>query len=229
MTDGLILNRYRPISEAGSGGFGTVQLAWDTRIQRRVAIKCMSVEDPAMASGADGVAYDAAAVPGLEEARTAAMLSDSNIVGVIDFEVQADTAYLIMEYVDGMTLSRLLAEHNQDITADIVAAVFQAVSHALEIAHENQVLHLDIKPDNVMINRQGQVKVTDFGLAKLSSANGFSQAGGGTIGYMPPEQMRLEPLDERCDEWALAALTYEMIAGKTLSGRRHTPCARCDR
>jgi len=82
------------------------------------------------------------------------------------------------------------------------------------VAHENQVLHLDIKPDNVLINRQGQVKVTDFGLATLSDAMGFGHANGGTIGYMPLEQMRQESLDARCDEWALASLTYEMISGK---------------
>ena len=81
------------------------------------------------------------------------------------------------------------------------------------MAHDNQVLHLDIKPDNVLIDRQGQVKVSDFGLAELSHSAGFGQAEGGTIGYMPLEQMRLEAPDERTDEWALAALTYEMLTG----------------
>lgn len=227
MQDRLILNRYRPISEAGSGGFGTVQVAWDTRIQRRVAIKCMKLDQAAIADNLsdamDGLnrdmddgripAYDAATVPGLEEARTAAMLSDPNIVGVLDFEVQGDTAYLIMEYVDGMTLTQLLDIYGDSLSLDVLGAIFDGVAHALEIAHENQVLHLDVKPDNVLINRQGQVKVTDFGLSKLSGVSGFSHAGGGTIGYMPLEQMRQEPLDARCDEWALAAMTYEMISG----------------
>ncbi|MBQ9021396.1 MAG: serine/threonine protein kinase [Eggerthellaceae bacterium] len=100
------------------------------------------------------------------------------------------------------------------MTPEIVGAVFKSVAHALQVAHENQVLHLDIKPDNVLINRQGEVKVTDFGLSKLSNAEGYERAAGGTIGYMPPEQMNLEAPDARCDEWALAALTYEMIAQK---------------
>jgi len=225
--DRLILNRYRPISQAGAGGFGTVVLAWDTRIQRRVAIKEMQLDPDLMPQGnpdafddfdtdfepAGIPAYDAASIPGLEEARTAAMLTDPNIVGVLDFEVQGDTAYLIMEYVDGMTLTQLLREHGDEVSVDIVGAVFKAIAHALEVAHENQVLHLDIKPDNVLINHQGNVKVTDFGLSKLSGVTGFTQAGGGTIGYMPPEQMRLQPLDVRCDEWALASLAYEMISG----------------
>ncbi len=213
----LILGRYRVISRAGSGGFATVQLAWDTRIQRRVAIKCLRLEKSvaAVAEGRDSISvYDAAIMPGLEEARTAAMLQDPSIVGVLDFEVKDGIAYLIMEYVDGITLSKLMDEYGDQITPDVVAAVFAAVSHALEIAHGNQVLHLDIKPDNVIINHQGQVKVTDFGLSKLSSASGFSKAAGGTIGYMPLEQMRMQPLDARCDEWALASITYEMIAGE---------------
>ena len=251
----LILNRYRPIAQAGSGGFGTVQIAWDTRIQRRVAIKCiqldesqafraMQVEAQAVygdpyaprdpyrnadpygngdsRSSADPYDYDDPAapyavslenLPGLDEARTAAMLSDPNIVGVFDFEVQGTTAYLIMEYVDGTTLTGLLQQYGDRLSLDVIAAIFSAVAHALEVAHENQVLHLDIKPDNVLINRQGQVKVTDFGLATLSDATGFGTAGGGTIGYMPLEQMRQEALDARCDEWALASMTYEMLTG----------------
>lgn len=205
MQDQLILNRYRPISEAGSGGYATVQLAWDTRIQRRVAIKCIQLKEEDVLQGT---------LPGLDEARTAALLNDATIVGVHDFEVQGNIAYLIMEYVDGLTLTQLLKNYGNELTLDAVAAIFSSVARALEIAHENQILHLDIKPDNVLINRQGQVKVTDFGLATLSDALGFSPASGGTIGYMPPEQMRLENLDVRCDEWALASMTYEIFAGK---------------
>lgn len=205
----LILNRYRPLEVAGSGGFATVQVAWDTRIQRRVAIKCLRLDT-----------FGQAATPstprdilGLEEARTAAMLSDSHIVGVYDFEIEGPMAYLIMEYVDGVTLTELMREEGGPLSLDVVTCVFEAVAHALEVAHDNQVLHLDIKPDNVLINRQGQVKVTDFGLAQLSHEAGFGQAAGGTIGYMPLEQMRLEAPDVRTDEWALAALTYQMLTG----------------
>lgn len=319
----LILNRYKPLAKAGAGGFGTVQVAWDTRIQRKVAIKCIplseaellratlpgadaldvspdehgesaiapsahaagsaasstSAVDPAdvppwedlpeeagfagsedaaesaeldeLASAfarrtdsgsADSLRADAfpsqllpgqsvsltdtadpasrplvrtlSRIPGLDEARTAAVLSDSSIVAVHDFEIQDSTAYLIMEYVEGMTLTELLRDHDDRLTLDVVAAVFDAVAHALEVAHANGVLHLDIKPDNILINASGQVKVTDFGLATLADAQGFGVAGGGTIGYMPLEQMRQENLDARCDEWALASVTYEMLAGE---------------
>ena len=275
----LILDRYASLAEAGTGGFSTVQVAWDTRIQRKVAIKCIELEElrapfarrgaprdlssqetvslggldvtgdvPSVTStdvtegtspvtspaaptrlidegGAPTRAlgerddYSAAVraylrVPGLDEARTAAMLSDADIVAVYDFEVRGSTAYLIMEYVEGMTLTQLLEECGDQLTLDIVAAVFSSVAHALDVAHENQVLHLDIKPDNILIDRKGQVKVTDFGLAKLAGAGGFGSAGGGTIGYMPLEQMRGELLDVRCDEWALASVSYEMLTGE---------------
>lgn len=248
------------MGEAGAGGFGTVQVAWDTRIQRKVAIKCIELSEydafraqqpdvaaaPMNAEAEGDEALDAAPlfddeappwedddagfeavldsafvperslahIPGLDEARTAAMLSDANIVTVYDFEVQGTTAYLIMEYVEGTTLTRLLRAHADEISLDVVTAVFTSVAHALQVAHAHQVLHLDIKPDNVLINRQGQVKVTDFGLATLADASGRGTTGGGTIGYMPLEQMRRESLDARCDEWALASLSYEMLTGE---------------
>lgn len=152
-------------------------------------------------------------IPGLEEARTAAHLNDANIVTVYDCEVHGDAAYVVMEYVEGKTLSRVLRELGDDISLDVIAAVFTSVSHALEVAHDNDVLHLDIKPENVIINKKGVVKVTDFGLATLMDASGCATTGGGTIGYMPPEQMRQERLDVRTDEWALASLAYEMLSG----------------
>ncbi|WP_251197506.1 serine/threonine-protein kinase [Anaerotardibacter muris] len=232
----LILDRYQPTYEAGSGGFATVIVAWDTRIQREVAIKCLPLEDatartaeqinagldnfqnPYAAAGDESVSImmdvnfaSQSAIPGLEEARTAALLNDPNIASIYDFEIQGNAAYIIMELVDGISLSDLLEYFPDQIDADIVAAVFKAVSHAIEVAHKNHVLHLDIKPDNVLINTQGQIKVVDFGLARLADGFGYGAATGGTIGYMPPEQMEREELDERCDQWALASLTYEML------------------
>ena len=100
-----------------------------------------------------------------------------------------------------------------EVDPDIVSAVFKAVAKALQVAHAHQVLHLDIKPENVLIDKQGHVKVTDFGLARLAGEAGYGAAEGGTIGYMPPEQMEQRNLSERCDEWALASLAYEMISG----------------
>lgn len=217
--ENLLLGRYRLEGEAGHGGFASVKVAWDTRIQRRVAIKCMPLEEAAEMLPEGGSillgkgSIDTSAVPGLEEARTAAKLSDSSIVQVYDFEVQDGMAYLILEYVDGMTLAEVLHMYPDEVDPDIVSAVFKAVAKALQVAHAHQVLHLDIKPENVLIDKQGHVKVTDFGLARLAGEAGYGAAEGGTIGYMPPEQMEQRNLSERCDEWALASLAYEMISG----------------
>ena len=153
-------------------------------------------------------------IPGLEEARSVAKLSDANIVTVYDCAVEDACAYVIMEYVEGKTLAQIIDEIDDSITLDVVAAVFSAVAHALEVAHGANTLHLDIKPENVIVNSKGVAKVTDFGLAALMDATGSGTTGGGTIGYMPLEQMRQEPLDVRTDEWALASLTYEMLSGE---------------
>lgn len=152
-------------------------------------------------------------IPGLHEARTIAQLNDANIVTVYDCELHGRTIYIIMEYIEGKTLANIMNEVADDIDLDIIAAVFTSVAHALEVAHDAGVLHLDVKPENVVVNSKGIVKVTDFGLATLIDASGKGTAGGGTIGYMPLEQMRQEALDARTDEWALASLTYEMLSG----------------
>lgn len=234
----LILDRYRLLGEAGAGGYGTVMVAKDPRIQRKVAIKAIPLTEidalRAALPGADAVAGSAAIthelsapedaaddldvqalayIPGLDEARTAAMLSDPHIVTVYDVEVRGQTAYLVMEYIEGITLSKLLRDYVDYVTLDMITAVFDAVAGALEKAHAHRVLHLDIKPDNILINKEGQVKVTDFGLATLVDASGVGTTGGGTIGYMPLEQMRREELDVRTDEWSLASVAYEMLVG----------------
>ena len=121
-----------------------------------------------------------------------------------------------MEYVDGMSLAEFL--HRVDghsLTFDEAAAIADALGQALTFAHSNGVLHLDIKPANVLIDHSGNVKLTDFGMARLSSAGGFGGSRGGTIGYMPPEQLDIETgtVDERADVFALACVIYEGLCG----------------
>lgn len=128
------------------------------------------------------------------------MIQDSNIVTVHDFEVDNGFAYIIMEYVEGITLSQFLDQYGDEMTLDMLTCIFNGVAHALEVAHANNVLHLDIKPDNVLIDKKGKVKVTDFGLATLADEYGQGRANAGTIGYMPPEQMRRLALDTRTDQ-----------------------------
>ncbi|MDO5329079.1 MAG: serine/threonine-protein kinase [Coriobacteriia bacterium] len=222
----LILNRYKPIDEAGSGGFATVIAAWDTRVNRKVAIKCIKLD-----TNTFGNIVDAAGehweenVPGLAEARTAAMIQDSNIVTVYDFEIEGDMAYIIMEYVEGMTLTQFLFSYGDEMTLDMATSLITEISHAVVAGHDENVLHLDIKPDNILIDTKGKVKVTDFGLATLADEFGYGTAEAGTLGYMPPEQMRRQGLDARSDEWALACLIYEMLVGKNPFEAKDIPSA----
>ena len=196
----LLFDRYRVISQLDEGGSGTVLLAWDQRIARRVALKRLELAGDRRAAQAS-----------LQEARIAALLQHPHIVQILDFETIEDgsAAYLIMEYLDGITLADVPSE---DLNTDIVAAVIETVGAALSFAHENGVLHLDVKPNNILIDHNGQIKLADFGLSLLSDRSGHHQAEGGTIGYMPLEQLQGRPASAATDQWALAAVLYELCA-----------------
>lgn len=201
--DEILLRRYRVLERRGRGGFGTVCACWDTRLQRRVAIKRLPLAE-----------WGTTAEEALAEARTACMLSHPNIVTVYDFETDDTFAYLVMEYVDGLNLAELLARvEGGRLTPEECAQVLCSVADALGFAHENRVLHLDIKPTNIMVDRKGTVKLADFGMSTLASAAGYGGARGGTVGYMPPEQVRGEMVDERTDVFALAAVVWQALTG----------------
>lgn len=204
MDEGLILGRYRPLAELGEGGHGAVELAFDTKMARRVAIKRI----PVSRRGVELLER----TTGLREARTAALLNHPNIVTVHEWETDDDEAFLIMEHVDGASLSELLDEY-APLEPDEAAAVLGPVADAIEYAHANGVLHLDLKPENVLVTRDGLVKVTDFGVASLTNAAGQAISAGGTLGYMPPEQLRGAVVDARTDAWAYAALAFEVLTG----------------
>ncbi|WP_417119263.1 serine/threonine-protein kinase [Olsenella phocaeensis] len=209
--DQLLLGRYRVMHPGTVGGFGTVLTCWDTRLQRRVAIKRM----PLVAQGT-GAAGTSTVMEALAEARTSSMLAHPNIVTMFDFEADRHWAYLVMEYVDGLTLSELLARvEGGTLTNDECAHLVRSVGDALAFAHENGVLHLDIKPTNIMIERSGTIKLCDFGMATLASATGFGDARGGTVGYMPPEQIEGGLVDERSDIFSLAVVVWQSLTGES--------------
>ena len=203
----LLLGRYRTVETRGTGGFGEVRVCWDTRLDRKVAIKCMPLETaPGMGASTLSEA--------LSEARITSRLTDQNIVTVHDFEVRGGTAYLIMEFVDGMTLAELMSRVEGGVlTYDECAHLLSSLASALDHAHAEGVLHLDIKPSNVFIDAQGNVKLGDFGMASLASAAGWEGARGGTVGYMPPEQLTGDYVDERTDVFALACVCYQALTG----------------
>lgn len=197
----LILDRYRPLADLGSGGFGSVVLAFDTKMARRVAIKRLPLDGGHAPVGRAGLA----------EARTAAMLNHPAIVTVHEWDTDASAAYIVMEDIDGASLADILDERGAPLDDDECAAVLDAVTGAVAFAHANGVLHLDLKPANILVTRDGRVKVADFGIAALTDATGRARGASGTLGYMPPEQLRGEHVDERTDVWALGALLYELL------------------
>ena len=216
-TGAILLKRYRPLETRATGGFGSVEICLDARLQRRVAIKRMPLATPTSTQPAE------TRETALAEARTASMLQHPNIVSVIDFTYDDAYAYLVMEYVDGMSLEEFLAQvDGHSLTYDEAACIGDALVQALSFAHENGVLHLDIKPANVLIDRNGHVKLTDFGMATLSMAAGYGDARGGTVGYMPPEQIIGAAVDERTDIFSLGAVLYESLCG-TAPFRAGTP------
>ena len=209
--DDVLLNRYRIMNERATGGFGTVLTCWDTRLQRRVAIKRLPLASSTTTANAGAASTLQEA---LTEARTSSMLAHPNIVTVFDFEVEGSCAYMIMEFVDGLTLAELLQRVEGGVlTRDEAACLVQSVASALGYAHENGVLHLDIKPTNIMIDHAGTVKLCDFGMATLASAAGYGGARGGTVGYMPPEQIEGDIVDERSDVFSLAVVIWQSLFG----------------
>lgn len=205
--DELMLDRYRVVETRATGGFGEVDVCWDTRLQRRVAIKRIPLfvdEDSEM--------YATSIEDAIAEARTASMLSHPNIVTVYDFETDGQYAYLVMEYVNGLSLSELLQRVEGGVLSfDEASHVLASVAQALSFAHENGVLHLDIKPANILIDRSGTVKLSDFGMAALASAAGYGGARGGTVGYMSPEQIVGDYVDERSDIFSLAVVIWQAL------------------
>lgn len=203
MGEPLISGRYRPLATLGEGGHGSVTLAFDTKMARRVALKHILL--PAGQSGRRPV--------GLAEARTAALLNHPAIVTVHEWEPTPDGALIVMEYVVGASLADVLDGLGGPLDLDETAAVLHAVADAVSFGHANGVLHLDLKPENVLVDRRGFVKVADFGISVLTGADRSGRARGGTPGYMAPEQIRGEPVDGHTDQWALAALVYELLTG----------------
>ena len=179
-------------------------------MQRRVAIKRMPLLGASETPGVLASTVDEA----LSEARTACLLAHPNIVTVHDFEIEGDYAYLVMEFVDGLNLSELLARvEGGYLTYAEASHMVSSLAKALQYAHDNGVLHLDIKPTNIMIDRQGTVKLADFGMATLASAAGYGGARGGTVGYMPPEQVEGMLVDERADIFSLAVVLRQALTG----------------
>jgi serine/threonine-protein kinase len=183
----------------------TVYLATDLRLERRVAIKVMH------GHLADDSEYKARFI---QEARSAARLAHPNVVNVYDQGQDDDTAYLVMEYLPGITLRDLLQEHKV-LTTTQSMDIMEAILSGLAAAHKNGIVHRDLKPENVLLADDGRIKIGDFGLARAATANtATGNALLGTIAYLSPELVMRGVADTRSDIYAVGIMLYEMLAGE---------------
>jgi len=207
---------YAILEQLGAGGMGRVYLANDTRLKRRVALKCLL-------SSKAGSAERRARI--LEEARAAARISHPNVATVYDIIEHDDRAFIVMEYVEGENLATRLRRERLPI--DRVVTIGRQLTAALGAAHAQQIVHRDLKPGNIQITRDGLVKVLDFGVAQaisigspptggvtISSPPVVRRIGGGTPAYMSPEQILERPVDQRADIYSLGVVLFEMTTGR---------------
>ncbi len=199
--------RYQIVKEVGKGSMGVVYQARDPHIERLVAVKVLRP---------DRVTSDDFVKRFLKEARVIGRLSHSNIVAIYDVGEEQGSVYIAMEFLEGVSLSDIIKEKRPDLR-EIVALGVQ-LAETLDYAHQKKVVHRDIKPSNIIVQSDGQVKITDFGIAHVEDANATlqTQAGDimGTPSYMSPEQVLSKPVDGRTDIFSLGVILYEMTAGR---------------
>jgi serine/threonine-protein kinase len=212
------IGRYKIVRELGRGAMGVVYLATDPTIGRPVAIKTIRLGE---VSNAEERARLRERL--FREARSAGVLSHPGIVTIYDMEAQDDLAYIAMEYVNGPTLDQLIS--GQPLPADRMFAILGQAAVALDYAHQKGIVHRDIKPANIMVTEDGLCKITDFGIAKISTNEQFTMTGAivGTPHYMAPEQVQGMAVDGRADQFSLAVITFEMLTGeKPFTGEQLT-------
>ena len=203
----VIDGRYRILSHLADGGMASVYVALDSRLDRRVALKIMR----------PGLATDDVFVERFRsEARSAARLSHPNVVAVYDQGEDDGDVFLAMELVDGKTLRDVIHEE-APLTAREALAILEPILLALRAAHSAGMIHRDVKPENVIVRRDGEVKVADFGLARaIANESATSQTGVllGTVSYLSPEQVETGVADPRSDVYAAGLLLFEMLTGR---------------
>jgi tRNA A-37 threonylcarbamoyl transferase component Bud32 len=228
---GQTLKHYQVEELLGMGGMGVVYRARDTKLQRPVALKLLKPEliaDPGRKSRF------------LVEAQSAAAVTHPAIAQVYDIDEAGGSMFIAMEFVEGRTVSQLIAEGELDLLGSV--AIGLQIAEGLARAHDAQIIHRDIKSDNIMVTRDGHAKLLDFGLAKLLGPDLTETDLGvevsrtltrervhtiagtvmGTTNYMSPEQARGRPLDQRSDLFSLGVVLYEMVTGE-LPFKRETP------
>lgn len=203
----LISGRYRVEAVVGTGGMAVVYRALDLQENRTVAIKVLR---PEYETDVDFVRRFS------REAEAAAKMSHENIVNLLDVGIEGEMRYIVMEYVDGQTLKEMIRDEGRihpDVALRMTIRILAAVDHA----HRNGIVHRDIKPQNILVDKSGQVKVADFGIARLKASqttrldpNGSAM---GSVHYLSPEQAQGEVADEQSDLYSVGVVLYEMLTG----------------
>lgn len=199
----IIGDRYEILEKVGSGGMADVFRAKCHRLNRYVAIKILKQdysEDTKFVTKFRG------------EAQAIAGISHPNIVGIYDVGEENGMYYIVMELVDGITLKKYIEEKGKLSVKEAVGIALQ-IANGLEAAHSNHIIHRDIKPQNILIARDGTAKVTDFGIAKAASSNTITANAMGSVHYISPEQARGGYSDEKSDIYSLGVTMYEMLSG----------------
>ena len=208
---GKTISHYKIIEELGRGGMGEVYLAEDTILKRPVAIKILPSR--ITVNETDRARF-------LQEAQAAAAINHPNVCVIHDIKEHADSAtagkqqFIVMEYVEGQTLSEKIVSTQLQIDHVIEYAI--QIGTALQAAHEKNIVHRDIKSDNIMVTKTDQIKVMDFGLAKLKGSLKITKSSStvGTLSYMSPEHLQGTDVDVRSDIFSFGVLLYEMLTGK---------------
>ena len=209
------ISHYRIISKLGAGGMGEVYLGEDTRLGRKVAIKLLPLRS---------LRDEHARRRLLREAQAAATLDHPNICSIYEIGEESGTNFIVLQYIEGETLAKRISRKPVELTEALEIAV--QIADALAEAHSRGIIHRDIKPHNIMLSARGQVKVLDFGLAKIIEERGYTDSIAptqnllsepgmmiGTVPYMSPEQVQGQPVDVRSDIFSFGVVLYELFGG----------------
>jgi serine/threonine protein kinase len=204
------IGRYRIIGELGRGAMGVVYHATDPAIGRSVAIKTIRIRDITDTQQRAKLRERL-----FREARSAGVLSHPNIVTIYDMDEVDGLAYIAMAYVNGPTLEKVLGSE-APLSGSNMLRILRQTAAGLDYAHGRGIVHRDIKPANIMTDEDGAVKITDFGIAKITAANNMTETHTvvGTPNYMSPEQVQGFEIDGRSDQFSLAVIAYEILTGE---------------